>query len=511
MKLYKIITSLLIIASTTASCKKLLDTQPYVAVHENEALSSREGINASIIGIYSRLKTQGIYGRDLIALPEALADNGRGTNNSGRLFNESRNVVNAHFTNDTWSNAYFAIGQINSTLEAIPKLKITPAPTQQEIDSWLADLYFVRGLLHFHLVTVWSYIPGASVTGQDKGGVPIITKATLTAKDAELVLPDRSTADNVYTQVYADLDSALNHLSTGTGTLYTASKLGVQGFYSRVALYRKDYAKVKTLADAVLPASLSKLTSTSTFFTGFTTPSHPESLFEIRFQNNAEGLGVNVSLQSSFTSLLNRGASAGNQWGWGDLVPSDNLLLNMGWQFQTTAPRKLLNLNTVDTNDIRRSVVELSAGGRGAGIQPECTKYIGKNQFLGLDNVPVVRVAEVLLNRAEALATAGSAVFDEAAAKVDLSTLKKNRYFNYATLIATADNALTGTTLYEEIVRQRRIELAFEGHRFFDIKRLGRNITKPEGNLNFTDFRILPPIPQRELDGNPKLVQNFGY
>jgi starch-binding outer membrane protein, SusD/RagB family len=122
-----------------------------------------------------------------------------------------------------------------------------------------------------------------------------------------------------------------------------------------------------------------------------------------------------------------------------------------------------------------------------------------------LDNIPVIRIAEVYLNRAEAMATPGSPVFNEAAALADLNKIATNRGLTAFTL--------TGSDLYEEIIRQRRIELAFEGHRFFDLKRLGRDIVKTPHyvNLNFTDTRILAPIPQREVDGNKNLAQNPGY
>jgi hypothetical protein len=72
---------------------------------------------------------------------------------------------------------------------------------------------------------------------------------------------------------------------------------------------------------------------------------------------------------------------------------------------------------------------------------------------------------------------------------------------------------LAGNALLEEILLERFKEFAFEGQRFFDLKRYGRAIVKttPAVNLPFDDFKILPPIPQREVDGNPNLKQNKGY
>ena len=89
----------------------------------------------------------------------------------------------------------------------------------------------------------------------------------------------------------------------------------------------------------------------------------------------------------------------------------------------------------------------------------------------------------------------------------DLRVVKQARYSNYAVTQQTADNALTTQApLLTEILRQRRIEYMFEGHRWFDLKRLGAT-TK----IAYTDFRILARIPIREVDNNPNLLQNFGY
>jgi hypothetical protein len=135
----------------------------------------------------------------------------------------------------------------------------------------------------------------------------------------------------------------------------------------------------------------------------------------------------------------------------------------------------------------------------------ECTKYLGKNGFINLDNLPVIRIAEVYLNRAEAMSTAGSPVFNESDALADLNRIATNR--------GLSAFSLTGSSLYEEVLKQRRLELAFEGHRFFDLKRLGRDIVKaPHYNsVAFTDIRLLAPIPTREVDGNKNLLQNSGY
>src|SRR6185369_3324678 len=107
----------------------------------------------------------------------------------------------------------------------------------------------------------------------------------------------------------------------------------------------------------------------------------------------------------------------------------------------------------------------------------------------------------------------GSSVYNAAAALADLKKIKSSRYKSYTALYETPDNLLTGQPLLDEILRQRRIELAFEGNRFFDLKRLGMDLVKtPHYNtVAFTDIRILPAIPQSDIDINPNLKQNAGY
>ena len=105
------------------------------------------------------------------------------------------------------------------------------------------------------------------------------------------------------------------------------------------------------------------------------------------------------------------------------------------------------------------------------------------------------------LNRAEANYNLGR----EADALADLNLIRRR-----AGLVDRT--TLTGIPLLTEILRQRRIELAFEGSRWFDLKRRGSDIVKtPTNILPFTDFRILAPLPVREITNNPNLRQNFGY
>jgi hypothetical protein len=164
---------------------------------------------------------------------------------------------------------------------------------------------------------------------------------------------------------------------------------------------------------------------------------------------------------------------------------------------------------------MRNLLFEPGSPGRGL-VFIECTKFLGKNSAtLYLDNTPVLRVADMYLIRAEAAcADPTAATYSLANALTDLKKIKSNRITGYTgSAEETTDNGMGQAALFNEVLRQRRIEFAMEGHRFFDLKRLGKDLLKSPtySDVLFNDYRILPAIPQGDLNLNSNLKQNFGY
>jgi hypothetical protein len=496
---------LAMLVAAFASCRDALIIEPRQSIDANTALTSKDGINAAVVSVYSRFKSARLYGRDLIAIPEALSDNGFATNKSGRLQPEANNVYRAHFTDALWSTCYNGINQANLILEAVPSVN-APGITAADKTSWTAQMQFLRALYYFDMIKVYAYIPGAIVGAQDKGGIPVITKGISSSTDALALLPSRGQIADAYAQIISDLLAAESALTfPGLGVNF-ANKAAAQAMLSRVYLYMKDYTNAKKWADACITLAGSRLTNAGSYVAQWRAATHNESLFQLVFATNGENIGVNESLQTSFSTLTAPGNTTVTG-GFGDLVPTLSLMNELGITLNggnTTTNFSLSVTGLTRGADVRAQLYEPGTTGRGAS-KVECTKYIGKNGFINLDNIPVVRIAEVYLNRAEAMSTPGSPVFNETAALADLNMLVTNRGLTAFTL--------SGSALYEEVLRQRRLELAFEGHRFFDLKRLGRDLVKaPHYNtVAFTDIRILAPLPQREIDGNKNLVQNAGY
>ena len=496
-----------------SGCSKQLETTPRQSIDANGALGSRDAIEASITSIYASLKNQ--YGRDLIALPEALADNGFATNKSGRLIGEAQNILGSHFTTTLWTVNYASINQINNTIAAIAAGGLTPAMTPTESDKWLGQLYFLRGLYYFDLARVYGYIPGAVVGSQDRGCVPLSITGIGSSTEALAYKPARATSTDVYAQIIADLTAAESRLAFPGLGASLANKAAAQGLLARVNLYTKNYTNAKKWADAVILLAGSKLTNTGSYVSQWRASTHAETLFQVAYNTQAENIGVNTSLQTSFTTLVTPGNQA-QTGGFGDLVPTISLLNDLGITLiggNTTGVFSINHIVATRNTDVRNLLFEPGTAGRGP-IKVECTKYLGKNGNINLDNAVVMRIAEAYLIRSEIQATAGASTLDLTNALADLKAIKRARYTDYTgSAQETADNTMTQAALFEEIIRQRRIEFAFEGHRFFDLKRLGRDLIKSPhyNNVAFTDGRILPALPQGEVDGNPNLKQNFGY
>jgi len=483
MKTYilkRVLTTALLTWSGVA-CTSLIDVKPRTSIDSATALTTPESINAGVNAIYDALQSTDLYGRDLIALPEVLSDNARATGNSSRLVGEYQNQSGSHLIN--WTQDYYGINQANLVLDALPTVTLTDA----QRNSYMGQCLFLRALMYFDLMKSYAYMPTAVISEYNRGGVPLMLTGVLNLP--QVTYPSRPSIDEAYSQILTDLTGAVDKLAATArtrGPVY-ATQGAAQALYSRVALYAGKYQEVVDYSTRALASGIGTFQTRANYIAGFRTAVNPESMFEINFQTN-ENIGVNTSLQTTFTTLT----AVGNRTttgGFGDAVPTPSLLTDL--ESEKDAAGNVL--------DIRRQLYEQGTSGRGA-VNIETTKFLGKNGTINLDNVPVIRISEMYLNRAEAYYRLGQ----ETEALRDLNTIRTRSGLPEKT-------ALTGTALLEEILKQRRIEFAFEGHRFWDLKRLGRDIVKQPTALPFTDFRILARIPISEINNNPNLQQNYNY
>lgn len=488
------------------SCKKKLDIPSRNSLDASLALTSRNGVEAALNSVYSVLKSERLYGRDMFSVADAMSDITFANGRSSRLLGENRNQSGSNMAN--WGTSYGAINEINLILDAIPSVADATAADKTR---WEGELRFLRALYYFDLVKNYAYIPTYVAPGQDRGGVVLTLKGFNSAADAAAYFPSRVTIAENYAQIMDDIYKSLPLLSASNRGRNYASKHASLALGSRVALYEGKWARADSFATAAIniTGGIGAITTTANYVAGWRAADHPEGIFQVWFATLGENLGVNTSLAATHTTLAAPGAINGVRTGQGDLVPNGFLLSQLGISGYPTGlaqspPAPALTYST----DVRNKLFEW--GVNASGHYVEVTKWLGKNGSANWDNTVVLRWPELYLNRAEARYQNA----DIAGAIADLKFLKTRRITDYVGSAAeTADDALTGQALLDEILKQRMLEFAFEGHRFYDLKRYGATIVKsnPVVNLPPTDFRLLPRIPVGEVDGNPNMVQNFGY
>ncbi|MCL7986403.1 RagB/SusD family nutrient uptake outer membrane protein [Sphingobacterium sp. lm-10] len=454
-----------------SGCEKMLEITPRHAIDASDALTSQESITAATNAAYARLREVSLYGRDLIALPDVLADNTINTLAGNRLVREWNNQIGSHLSN--WQHSYYGINQINLVLEALEEFDTDQAYK----DGIRGQNLFLRALYYHNLMRAYAYDPTAIVQAQNRGGVPIMENGSIAVE--QIVFSGRSSIEEVYAYIYRDLEEAYDLIpaSNNSRAPFFASKGAVAALFSRVALYNGDYARVISESEKAMSSGVANFPNAAQLEASWRSERHPESFFEIPFAS-ADNIGSNESLRATYMTRTTVGSTAVASHG--NVVMSEDLIA----QFSANDGRRAFIQNGLGT--VNRSFFEIN-------------KFASKNGVPNLDNVPVIRYAEVVLNRAEAHA----ALNQTAAANTELNKIRTR-----ANLAAVN---LQGDALKAEILQQRRLEFAFEGHRFFDLKRLGLPIVKESETIAFQDLRVLSRIPVREIEININLEQNFGY
>ncbi|MCH7402867.1 RagB/SusD family nutrient uptake outer membrane protein [Belliella kenyensis] len=457
----------LLIAFT--ACESFVETNPQQSIDADEALTSPEAVRAATNSVFSRLRAISQYGRDMIAIPEVLTDNSIQAGTGIRLTGEANNQPGAHINN--WQNSYYAINEANLVLRALDENDFS-VDFKNEIEG---QIRFLLGLYYHNLARVYAYDPTAIIPENNRGGIPLLKTGIRNVN--EIVLAGRAPINEVYEYIYENLERAYTLLEgINTQTPHYASHGAAAALLSRVALYNGDYQKVIIEADKALASGIGTFVSQENYFSSWRQEVHPESIFEVVFMTN-ENLGQNESLRATFTTRFNDQTTTATSQGLAVFSP------------------ELLAL--YEDVDVRRSIIY-----RGLGMNSgvfETTKFFSRGGINNLDNVPVIRVSELYLNKAEAHARLGQ-------------NLQANENLNIIRERAGLQAMdLEGESLIEEILKQRRLELSFEGHRSFDLKRLGLDIVKEFGTIPFEDFRTLARIPIREVDINSNLEQNPGY
>ncbi len=250
----------------------------------------------------------------------------------------------------------------------------------------------------------------------------------------------------------------------------------------RVYLYLEDWDNVIKMGNDIITNN--KITLYEGKYTDIFSKG-TESIWQLGFSLN-ENL-LSLSLHSTYGTQDN---GKRDEQGYGDGTGAGDAHLSLTQDF----------IDLIDFNNDTRASALRKVHYYGQNLW-WTTKFNSWGGSFGLDNIPLIRNSEVYLNLAEAYAHKQNV--EMARQTIDLFRSKRG-------LKATS---AVNSQLLDEILIQRRIELAFEGHRFFDLKRLGKDIPKPSEllSISYSDYRVVASIPTKELDVNKKLVNNPGY
>lgn len=351
------------------------------------------------------------------------------------------NLVDLHDDNALWNDLYHRINSMNILIKTMEEVDTSTDEYNFTMHRVLGEAYFLRAQWYFILTNLYGD-PYAPATAAQTLGVPLkLTEYVEHDKSKEVQFP-RTTLDVIYDQLVADLNASIHEFSQidvpGTDHL-RASKEAAYLLLSRVYLFKQDWAKAKETADLFL-ATKPTLSNIGSFAKEdvFLTGSNPEVIF-------SQG---NFSLQQGFANSIG----------------------------QLCVTRDLYDL--YEDNDIRKQVYFNSPQPTDSVVlNRKYSMYIHQSK---VSDIFMLRTSEGYLNAAEAAAMMG----DDAGARNYLNQLREKRLANFEPLPAT----LTGEQMVQEVRNERRRELCFEGHRWFDLRRYSVNEKYPFSKTIVHDY-----------------------
>lgn len=445
----------------------VLNQDPQTAISEEIAIRDQKSAEAALNGLYSQLQSGDYYGSNLQIISEVSSDISQsvGTWDFYREMDTYVTSAGNLENRNLWSQAYSTVNHANNLIADVPNLD----NASQEIkDQILGEAYFIRALAFFDLSRTFGGVPGVA----GSMGVPLVTQPSREINEESF--PSRAGLEASYAQVESDLQEAEARLSGFTSADHS-TEAAAKALFSRLYLYLQDYEQAEQYATEVI--NNYDFSLVNNFADIFVNENTSEAIFELAF-NTTDGNDIR------FWHFPSSGG------GRGDIALHDDYA-------------EMVMSRSADTRG------ELIGFDDNVGVYYP-TKY---QKSGGDDNIQILRLAEMYLNRAEARARMSTP--DLSGALADLNEIR-----NRAGLADTTGTGVdTAEEVLEAIEHERAIEFMEEGHRWFDLVRTGRSMTLLNGidrtngdPVSLTDARrMIFPIPSRDIDANDNLEQNEAY
>lgn len=449
LKLFKNIAPAFFVLALAAACDNKLNIEPTQSIDETNALSTSQDVQVTLTGAYAGLGDGDVLGGGIQYTAELMGDNGEvvfvGTFSTlDEIWNKAITTRNA-VVRDIWLDSYSAINRANNVLSA---LDVVDEGIRDQVEG---EARFIRGITYFSLINLFAKTWGDGDNNANPG-IPLVTTPTraITAEDSR----PRASVQAVYTQILEDLtaaESLLPETSEGDDAS-RATRIAASAILSRVYLVQGNYALARDAANRVIASDARSLESSfaDVFATG---GESNEIIFRLAVSDQA---GVN-NMNTFYSPVAAQGR--------GDIYATNK------------------HLGSYEAGDER-----------GEFFFEEGGLIFTQKFFDQFGDVPVVRLAEMYLTRAECNQRLGTST--GATALADVNRIR-----------ARAGLGALGTVNLAAILKERKLELAFEGNQLDDVKRTRTSV----GTLPFNANSLVLPIPQRELDTNKSLTQNAGY
>ncbi|WP_297332054.1 RagB/SusD family nutrient uptake outer membrane protein [Flavobacterium sp.] len=475
--------SLLALFLGFVSCDDATDIRQESELDEEVAYQTVDDLQSGLNGVYAAYGPDfgGNGAGDIILFNALFTDNiKRGINSSGQGNQEYNFILQpgTDFPNRLWSNRYATINFSNRLLRAWERVAagLTDENEIVRANHIKGQAIAMRALCHFDLLQYFS----PNYQDDDAPGVIIMDFVPNVTENYQ-----RSSTGEVFEFIKADLDEAAGLLAGFTNPPYYINGDVVQAIRTRVALCEGDYETARTLS-----------TDLATRFA----PVEPEQYFAM-FIDDA------TSDEEIFTLAR---------------VQGDNGVVSLFYANESTISGspffELSNslFNAIPSGDIRRQVLVEPTSDINANILL-IGKYRGNAADQQINDIKLIRGSEMYLIMVETMARAG--MLNEA--EQAMLAFRQTRNLSgtvFAPNYNTTDEALV------DVLAERRIELAFEGHRYLDLKRLGAElgigIDRDDADcasfsapcsLPAGDYRFTLPIPRNEVRANPSIEQNPQY
>jgi starch-binding outer membrane protein, SusD/RagB family len=496
------ILSLVFLSTMLTSCKKWVDYNPHedFRITELDYLKSETDYRTMAVSVYTPIQ----WLNQAVPVGDIASDNSvsGGENASDvlslqQIDDYTHTPVNSTLT-ELWQAAYEGINRANYMTQYKAKNLAGETVDFAGKEALYGEVYFLRAYYYFHLVRFF-------------GDVPLFADKRLSLSESKTL--QRSSKADVYRQIELDLNNAISVLPAIQAQKGRVTKYAAQALLGKVLLYENKFDAAAAMLDNVItPNAFSLVTDFGAMFLA-SGENGSESVFEIQYSNTSpyynwggvtRGQG-NHSVQQCGIRGLNGSGSMPYAAGWSTNLPSQNLAAAYAAGDKRKAVT-VLDIEAYKTANPSFNITYQVAPFKNTGLYNQ--KYLprkgetsGQVELNYLNNFRTIRYADVLLMAAEA--------FNRATAPNDV---KAQGYLNQVRRRAFGDNlhdfAGTGATLKQAIWDERRLELAMEGDRFFDLVRTGQAAAK------ITNFRTgkheVFPIPQQEV-AISGLTQNSGY